>query len=123
MSPQTATRRIDLTYEDYVLFPEDGKRHEIIDGDHYVTPAPNVKHQRVSFNLSKLFAVYLGKTRVGLALSAPCDVVLSDRDVVQPDLLFVSRPAPRSLRRRTSRDRPTSSWKSSPRPPERRMRF
>lgn len=91
MSPQTAIRRIDLTYEDYVLFPEDGKRHEIIDGDHYVTPAPNVKHQRVSFNLSKLFAVYLDKTRVGLALSAPCDVVLSDRDVVQPDLLFVSK--------------------------------
>jgi hypothetical protein len=44
-------RSSQLTYEDYLLFPDDGKRHEIIDGDHYVTPAPKTKHQKISFNL------------------------------------------------------------------------
>ena len=39
-------RSSQLTYEDYLLFPDDGKRHEIIDGDHCVTPAPKTKHQR-----------------------------------------------------------------------------
>ena len=29
-----------LTYADYVRFPDDGLRHEIINGDHYVTPSP-----------------------------------------------------------------------------------
>jgi hypothetical protein len=34
-----------LTYDDFVLFPDVGKRHEIIDGEHVVTPWPNVRHQ------------------------------------------------------------------------------
>ena len=34
-----------LTYDDLVRFPDDRKRHEIIDGEHYVTPSPNVRHQ------------------------------------------------------------------------------
>ena len=35
-----------LTCEDYRLIPEDGRRHEILDGEHYVTPAPFLRHQR-----------------------------------------------------------------------------
>ncbi len=86
----TPARSTKLTYEDYVLFPEDGKRHEIIEGDHYVTPAPKTKHQRVSNNLSGLLFIYLQRTRAGRVFCAPTDVVLSVMDVVQPDLLFVS---------------------------------
>jgi hypothetical protein len=37
-----------LTYREYCQFPDDGRRHEIIDGDHYVTPVPETNHQRVS---------------------------------------------------------------------------
>lgn len=81
---------IKFTYEDYLLFPEDGKRHEIIDGDRYMTPSPSTKHQRISMNLSNLFFNYLKVHRRGRIFTAPCDVVLSDLDVVQPDLLFVS---------------------------------
>ena len=36
---------VKLTYADFVHFPDDGKRHELIDGEHYVTPSPNVRHQ------------------------------------------------------------------------------
>ena len=43
-----ASPRVKLTYDDFVLFPEDGKRHELIDGEHFVTPSPNLGHQRVA---------------------------------------------------------------------------
>ena len=51
MKPVTAPS-VKFTYEDFLHFPNDGKRHEIIDGDHYVTPSPNMKHQTVSLNLT-----------------------------------------------------------------------
>ena len=40
-----------LTYDDLVLVPEDGQRHELIDGEHHSTPSPNAKHQQVVLNL------------------------------------------------------------------------
>ncbi len=83
-------RTSQLTYEDYLLFPDDGKRHEIIDGDHYVTPAPKTKHQKVSFNLTVAIGSFVKQRDLGLVLAAPSDVILSDENVVQPDLLFVS---------------------------------
>jgi hypothetical protein len=42
---QQDTRGPRLTYDDFLLFPDDGLRHEIIDGEHYVTPSPNPRHQ------------------------------------------------------------------------------
>ena len=83
-------RSSHLTYEDYVLFPDDGKRHEIIEGDHYVTPAPRTKHQRISANLTTAMVSFAKQRNLGLVLTAPCDVVLSDENVIQPDILFVS---------------------------------
>ena len=79
-----------LTYEDYLQFPDDGKRHEIIEGDHYMTPAPRTKHQRISGNLATAMISFSKQHKLGLVLTAPCDVILSDENVVQPDLLFVS---------------------------------
>ncbi len=35
---------VKLTYDNFVHFPDDGKRHELIDREHYVTPSPNTKH-------------------------------------------------------------------------------
>ena len=42
-----ASPGVKLTYDDFVLFPDDGKRHELIDGEHYVTPSPNTRHQQI----------------------------------------------------------------------------
>ena len=42
---------VKLTYEDFLLSPDDGKRHELIDGEHYVTHTPNTKHQTIVMNL------------------------------------------------------------------------
>lgn len=88
MSPQA--HKVKFTYEDYLLFPDDGKRHEIIDGDHYVTPSPSTKHQRILGNLHLAFGTFLKQRKIGEVFVAPYDVVLSDLDVVEPDLLFVS---------------------------------
>lgn len=82
---------VKLTYEDFVLFPDDGKRHELIDGEHYATPSPNAKHQAIVVNLTGLIWSYLQQRPVGRIFTAPFDVVLSDFDVVEPDLLFISR--------------------------------
>jgi Uma2 family endonuclease len=79
-----------LTYDDYVLIPDDGKRHEIIDGEHYVTAAPFVRHQQIVVRLTIALGGFVQINRLGEFLVAPTDIVLSPYDVVQPDLLFIS---------------------------------
>jgi Uma2 family endonuclease len=81
---------VKLTYDDFVLFPDDGLRHELIDGEHYVTPSPNTKHQSVSINLTVLIGSWLEQNPIGRLFHAPFDVVFSKYDVVEPDLLFLS---------------------------------
>jgi Uma2 family endonuclease len=81
---------VKITYDDFLNFPDDGKRHEVIDGEHYVTPPPNTNHQRVSLNLTVALATYLRRQAIGEVFTAPFDTVLSELDVVEPDLLYVS---------------------------------
>ena len=83
-------RGVKLTYDDFVLFPDDGLRHELIDGEHYVTPSPNEKHQTVLVNLLLSIGLWLRAHPVGKVWLAPFDVVLSPSDVVEPDLLYIS---------------------------------
>src|ERR1700694_5368119 len=91
MTSSTTTPTRKLTYEDYVLFPEDGLCHELIDGEHYVSPAPYTLHQRIVVRLVRVLGNFAADTGCGEVLVAPTDLVLSPYDVVQPDVLFVSR--------------------------------
>ncbi|MFQ6092630.1 MAG: Uma2 family endonuclease [bacterium] len=84
------TKPIKFTYEDYVHFPED-KRCEIIDGEVYMVPAPVPYHQDVLRKLMVILNEFVEKNGLGRVYFAPCDVVLSEIDIVQPDMLFVSR--------------------------------
>jgi len=94
-TPHVDTR---LTYDDFLLFPDDGKRHEIIDGVHYVTPSPNRRHQRLVGRLHLLIARHLeAHPGIGEVFLAPFDVVLSHYDVVEPDLLFIAGDQPEIL--------------------------
>ena len=86
----TARQGIKLTYDDFLLFPDDGKRHELIDGEHYVTPSPNLRHQAISGRLHLLIGTWLQAHPVGRIFYAPLDVIFSRFDVVEPDLLYVS---------------------------------
>lgn len=81
--------RIQLTYDDYVSLPADGRRYEILDGELAVTPAPTTKHQMVSRNLEWVLHGHAREMGSGTVLDAPIDVILSPVTVVQPDLLFV----------------------------------
>jgi Uma2 family endonuclease len=85
-----SSRGVKLTYDDFVQFPDDGLRHELIDGEHYVTPSPNTKHQSVSINLTVLIGSWLERNPIGRLFHAPFDVVFSTYDVVEPDLLYLS---------------------------------
>lgn len=82
-----------LDYEDYARLPDDGQRHEILDGQHYVTPAPSPLHQRVSKRLQRKLEDYFEPRGLGEVFNAPIDMILGRHDVAQPDLLVVANPA------------------------------
>lgn len=93
--PTTALSDKRLTYDDFVLFPDDGKRHELIDGVHYVTPSPIYQHQRLLGRLYLAIGGFLEHhPELGEALLSPFDTVFSPWDVVEPDLLFVASDQP-----------------------------
>lgn len=80
---------IKFTLVDYLNAPED-KRYELLDGELVMTPAPGERHQRASMLLGWKLIQFVTENRLGRVYAAPFDVVLSNTDVVQPDLLFVS---------------------------------
>lgn len=81
--------KIKFTYEDYRNAPED-KRYELIDGDLLLIPSPKTYHQKISIRLVTLIWECISTRSLGEFLCAPFDVVLSNFDVLQPDILFVS---------------------------------
>ena len=83
--------KIVLTYEDYVLLPNDRDRYEILDGELAMTPAPSTKHQSVSANIFKLLSRHIDDRNLGKLFYAPIDLILESTSVLQPDLLFVSK--------------------------------
>lgn len=89
MTEHAVKEELKYTYQDYCLFPEN-KRYEIINGDAYMVPAPLTRHQRILLNISQIFTEHLKNEPVGEIFIAPVDVVLSDHDIVQPDILFIS---------------------------------
>ena len=85
----TATTRVRFTYEDYLNTPED-KRYELLDGELIMVPSPTWPHQRTELKLGSRLGGFVERNELGETATAPLDVILSDTDVVQPDLLFVS---------------------------------
>jgi Uma2 family endonuclease len=79
-----------FTYDDYKLLPED-RCYEVIEGELLVTPAPNIIHQRISRRLFVRLVAFVESQGAGEVLAAPTDVILSEHNVVQPDILFVAR--------------------------------
>lgn len=81
--------KVKFTYEDYRHMPDD-KRYELIEGDLFMVPSPVTVHQRISRKLEFLLTDFVQRNTLGEVFYAPFDVVLSDEDVVQPDILFIS---------------------------------
>lgn len=89
-APAYLTQKKNFTYQDYLKLPDDGTRYEIIEGELIMTPAPSVIHQRILRNLIRAFDDFVEKNQLGEVLFSPVDVVLSETNVVEPDVLFIS---------------------------------
>ena len=78
-----------LTYADYAAIPNDGRRHELHEGELSVTPAPSPRHQDIVVNLLFALVGHVRTGRLGKVFVSPIDVILSDGSVVQPDLVYL----------------------------------
>lgn len=87
MSSAQPVRRA-WTYSDLVALPDDRLRHELIDGEHIVSPSPNTAHQTISINLLRVLLTHLGQRGSGQIFHAPFDVKLSPFTVLVPDLVY-----------------------------------
>jgi Uma2 family endonuclease len=76
------------TYRDLVAVPEDCLRHELLDGEHVVTPSPGTAHQMVLRELFRRLDAHVVAHRLGEVLFAPYDIKLSLFTVVVPDLVY-----------------------------------
>ena len=83
--------KVVLTYEDYVLLPDDGRRYEIHDGELSVTPSPGRRHQWVVVKLTVALHEHVTARDLGEVYVSPFDVILADSTIVQPDLTFVAK--------------------------------
>lgn len=87
-----ATERTSgLTYQDLErMFPdEDLVRRELIDGELFVTPSPTTRHQRVVAVLIQVLGSYADRAG-GEVLPGPVDVLVSERTMLQPNVLYVA---------------------------------
>jgi Uma2 family endonuclease len=69
--------------------PDDGLRHEVIDGEHIVTPAPSWTHQGAVLQLARRLMDYLAEHSIGHVVIAPADVEFDEHNMVEPDLFVV----------------------------------
>ena len=81
--------RIKFTVNDYMTTPDD-KRCQLLDGELIVPPSPTSRHQAIVGQLFVALNRFVAENGLGRTWVAPLDVVLSDYDVAQPDILFVS---------------------------------
>jgi Uma2 family endonuclease len=79
------------TYDDYCLLPNNGKRYEIIEGELFVSRSASLLHQSFLANLLYYVTDFVKKHALGEVYPAPFDVVFSQYDVVEPDILYVSK--------------------------------
>lgn len=78
------------TYEDYCKISDD-KRYELIGGELLMTPSPVTKHQRISRRLESILDNFITENKLGELFYAPYDVYFDNENVVQPDILFISK--------------------------------
>jgi len=76
-----------VSYAELARWPDDGRRYELYDGEAIVVPAPNWTHQRIVLNVARILKAYERDAGGGVVI-APFDIVLSQHDVLQPDVVY-----------------------------------
>jgi Uma2 family endonuclease len=87
----THPARRGWSYAEFARLPDDGNRYEVIDGELFVTPAPQPLHTLVGFKLATVLDAFVVRHGLGWVMPAPVDVLFGDGDYVQPDVVFVRR--------------------------------
>jgi Uma2 family endonuclease len=91
MVVKTSEKKRLWTYDELVAeTPETNQPTELWEGELVMTPAPTPLHQGVSFRLARLMEQFVSAHHLGEVMVAPIDVVLTQRRVVQPDILYIS---------------------------------
>lgn len=81
-----------LTYDEFQTLPRDGsKRFELIEGEVFMTPSPNTKHQTAAANLHLALGLFVRERSLGRVFFAPYDIVFSKWTALEPDLLFIRK--------------------------------
>ena len=76
-----------VTFAELQLWPDDGRRYELYDGEVIVVASPVPRHQRVASHIGDIFAEY-ERAHGGLMFDVPIDIVFSEHNVVQPDVVY-----------------------------------
>jgi Uma2 family endonuclease len=74
------------TVADVLALPDDGRRHEVVDGELLVTPAPSLPHQQAIMGLIQALLPYVNAHACGALYTSPADIELDERTLIQPDL-------------------------------------
>ncbi|MGE3799544.1 MAG: Uma2 family endonuclease [Candidatus Kapaibacterium sp.] len=90
MVAQLLHKRQNFTYADYAQIDDDLRR-ELIHGELLMAPAPGTFHQSLATKLTMRIAWHVEKKNLGVVFAAPTDVILSQENTVQPDILFISK--------------------------------
>ena len=85
-----------LTVSDLDLFPDDGNRYEVIEGELFVSRAPGLPHQRVTANAVFLFRGYLELNPIGEVIPTP-GLIFGEYSGVIPDIVFYTHERAREI--------------------------
>jgi Uma2 family endonuclease len=80
------------TYADLLsLDVDEHTLYELIAGELVQRSSPSPQHQLVSIKLSSLLHVFVSTSELGTILCAPIDVRLDEHNVLQPDIMFITK--------------------------------
>jgi Uma2 family endonuclease len=71
--------------------PESNLPTELWDGELVMAPAPSFYHQEIVGQLYKLLDAWVSRRRLGKVAIAPIDMVLTERNSTQPDVMFIAK--------------------------------
>src|SRR5262249_32800903 len=80
-----------VTADDYRALPPGGPRYQVVDGELHMSPSPTRYHQRIVMNIAHLLQGYLDDHPIGEVYVAPLDVYLTEINVFQPDVIYVTK--------------------------------
>jgi Uma2 family endonuclease len=96
--PLVIAARHRTSYSELLTWPEDGRQYELYDGEVRVVPAPLPGHQDVVGTLYVRLRTFAEETG-GRVFLSPFDIIFTEFDVLQPDLVVFGPDKASRIRR------------------------